>query len=153
MTTIAESDEASADARQQVVELMRENGDRTRRLLRERLKGMDLRRAEGRALMYLGANQGSSQNQLAELLYIQPIVLSRTVDALEAKGYVQRRHHPTDGRVRLLHLTPRGKSLVRTLLALRDELNNATMAGFADAELRQLADFLQKMNATLRDMT
>jgi len=49
--------------------------------------------------------------ELAARLYLDKSTASRVVDALEAKGYAERRPHPEDGRSRLLAATAAGRRL------------------------------------------
>lgn len=53
-----------------------------------------------------------SLNELAAELYLDKSTASRVVDALERKGYVQRRRNPADGRAVSLEITPSGARLV-----------------------------------------
>ncbi len=53
-----------------------------------------------------------SLNELAAELYLDKSTASRVVNALERKGYVQRRRNPADGRAVSLAVTSSGASLV-----------------------------------------
>lgn len=141
-----------AEALDQVMALMRDNGHLTRRLFRQRMKAMELTSAEARALMYLGANQGIAQGRLAEIMEVQAIVLSRIVDRLAEAGWVERRLSEADRRLRLLHLTTEGKALVRRLNRVHDELNGELTASFSEEELRLLAAGLSRINQALRQV-
>jgi DNA-binding MarR family transcriptional regulator len=140
-----------AEALEQVMGLMRDNGHLTRRLFRRHMKAMDLTGGEARALLYLGAHPGIAQGRLAEIMEVQPIVLSRTVDRLAEAGFVERRLSETDRRLRLLYLTPEGKVLTRRLNRVQDELDRAATAMLSEDELRQLAQRLERINQALRE--
>ncbi len=63
-------------------------------------------------------------NQVASRLLLDKSTTSRVVDALERKGYVNRRKHPDDGRTLQLECTPAGHELRSRLEAdilARDE--------------------------------
>ncbi|MFZ1992679.1 MAG: MarR family transcriptional regulator, partial [Solirubrobacteraceae bacterium] len=46
-----------------------------------------------------------SQQQLGRAIGMDPSSMVSTIDELEAKGWVQRRRHPTDRRAYALHIT------------------------------------------------
>ena len=52
--------------------------------------------------------EGLKQSELAEMLDLQPITLTRLVDRLCANGMIERRADPNDRRAKRLHLTPLG---------------------------------------------
>ena len=144
--------EPSAELRQQVVSLLRDTGHIHRQLFRRRIRDIALAPGEGRVLLYLGGKQGCTQAQLAELLDIQPITLTRQIDRLEQAGYVLRSASPDDRRVRLLHLTPEGKTIARQVLKLAAALNDEITAELSESTLTQLAVGLESMRAVLTRM-
>ena len=152
-TAAAASDQARPTARgAALIALLRENGHLSRQLFRRRMKALGLTAAEARAMMYIGAHPGIVQGQLAALLDVQPIALTRVVDALAIDALVERRLSPTDRRLRLLYLTAKGRSLVRRLHDLHDTLNRAITDRLSDDDLAHLAGALTEVNATLRQM-
>lgn len=85
---------------------------------------------------------------LAAAERIQPPSMTRTVSALEERGYVLRRAHETDGRVVLVSLTDQGRA---TVLADRDRRDawlarrlDALPAGDRDV-LRRAAVLMQRL--------
>jgi DNA-binding MarR family transcriptional regulator len=67
----------------------------------------DVRPAHGFALARLSFG-GATITQLAEHLDVTRQAAGQLVDELIAKGYVERRPHPTDARARLIVLTQKG---------------------------------------------
>ena len=63
---------------------------------------------DARALSSLTASSGRTMGSLAEEWKCDASTATWIVDRLEAKGLVERRPHPTDRRVKLVVLTPRG---------------------------------------------
>jgi MarR family transcriptional regulator, transcriptional regulator for hemolysin len=142
---------ARAGLLEHVMALMRDNGQLTRRIFRQRMKAMQLTGTEARTLMYLGTNQGIAQIRLAEIMEIQPIVLSRIVDRLAEAGWLERRLSDIDRRLRLLYLTSEGTTLLRQLKRVHHELHGGLTASFSEEELTQLAASLERVNAALRE--
>jgi DNA-binding MarR family transcriptional regulator len=59
------------------------------------------------------ADQPMSMRELADTLGIDPANATAVVVDLESMGLVQRRPHPTDGRVKLVEATRKGKALAK----------------------------------------
>jgi MarR family transcriptional regulator, transcriptional regulator for hemolysin len=123
------------------------------RLLRKRFEQrariLGLTRAQWQAIAYLSKNEGIQQSALAELLEIEPITLGRIVDKLAERDLVERRQHPTDRRVWLLHL----KDAARPLLSAMERIGEATrgeaLVGVSSPERDQLSEILSQMKANL----
>jgi DNA-binding MarR family transcriptional regulator len=72
----------------------------------------DLRSRHGVVLAYLD-EQGSRATELAALSGRHKQLVGRTVDELEALGYVTRSPDPSDRRAKLVVPTPRGRAVMR----------------------------------------
>ena len=88
----------------------------------------DLRPAHGFAFARL-AGDGATVGQLAEHLDVTKQAASQMVEELVTKGYVERRAHPGDARVRLIVLTPKGWACTRAA----DEAAAEVLRPWADA--------------------
>jgi DNA-binding MarR family transcriptional regulator len=92
------------------------------RLMRKRFeqnaRGLGLTRSQWQVLAHLARNEGIQQGTLAELLEVEPITLTRILDRLEEGDLVERRLHPTDRRIRLLHLKPKAHPLLEQIFAI-----------------------------------
>jgi DNA-binding MarR family transcriptional regulator len=77
----------------------------------------DLRPRHGIVLAYLD-ERGSRATELAALSGRHKQLVGRTVDELEALGYVRREPDPADRRAKLVVPTPRGRAVMR----LSDEI-------------------------------
>ena len=64
------------------------------RLMRTRFdrfaRSFGMTRAQGMILLKLHLKPGLSQNELAEILEVEPITVARLIDRLEAGGFVKR---------------------------------------------------------------
>ena len=82
----------------------------------------------------------ATASALARLEQISPQSVGATLGALEAKGLVERRADPGDGRRAVLSVTEAGRSLLRDKRNARTEqLAKALSTGFTPAELQTLA--------------
>jgi DNA-binding MarR family transcriptional regulator len=80
---------------------------------RELLAPAGLEPREFALLRAIAANEGQSQQTIGDRLQIPPRLTVAFVDALEARGLVERRQKPTDRRARALFLTPAGRDTHR----------------------------------------
>jgi len=76
------------------------------------LSAWDVTPSQMRAIRILTGHEGGVRSsELAHHLHIAPRSATEVIDALEAKGLVERSPDPTDRRATLVSLTPRGVEL------------------------------------------
>jgi DNA-binding MarR family transcriptional regulator len=110
-----------------------------RRMRQVRVEG-ELTLPESSALTRLDRGGPATASALARLEQISPQSVGATLGALEAKGLVERRADPGDGRRVVLSVTEAGRSLLRDKRNARTEqLAKALSTGFTPAELQALA--------------
>ena len=100
-----------------------------RKAFDRRAVGLGVTRAQWKVLFKLTRCPGMRQIELADMLDIEPITLSRIVDRLEEAGLVERVADPADRRAWRLHVTARAQPLVEKLRALADEMTGEAFAG------------------------
>ena len=91
--------------------------------------GLGVTRAQWKVLFKVSRQPGKRQNELAELLEVEPITLSRIVDRLEESGLVERVSDPADRRAWRLHVTAKAEPLVAKLQRAADEMTAEAFAG------------------------
>ncbi len=106
---------------------------------------LGLTRAQWLCLGRLARFPGVTQRELAELMDVAPITLSRIVTRLERDGLIARRADPADKRVRRLHLTPAAEPIIAELFTLARQLEDDILAVLTPAERRQLKDMLDRL--------
>jgi DNA-binding MarR family transcriptional regulator len=110
------------------------------RRLRQVRPDDELTLPESSALARLDRTGPATPGALAKVEQISPQSMGATLAALEARGLVERRPDPADGRRVVLSVTDAGLELLRNKRGARTEqLAHALSAGFTPAELRQLA--------------
>lgn len=100
-----------------------------RKAFDRRAVGLGVTRAQWKVLFRLHRQPGLRQIELADMLDIEPITLSRIVDRLEESGLVERRPDPSDRRAWRLHVTARAQPLIAKLRAIADDMIAETFAG------------------------
>jgi MarR family transcriptional regulator, transcriptional regulator for hemolysin len=100
-----------------------------RKAFDRRAVGMGVTRAQWKVLFRLQRQPGLRQIELADMLDIEPITLSRIVDRLEEATLVERVADPSDRRAWRLHVTARAQPLIAKLRAVADEMIAEAFAG------------------------
>ncbi|MBB3180862.1 MarR family winged helix-turn-helix transcriptional regulator [Variovorax sp. Sphag1AA] len=123
---------------------------RWRQALDARLSSAGLSDATWSALVHLHElGDGISQSQLAAAAGLDGSSLVRLLDILVDQQLVERRPHPSDRRVKLLHLTQAGRralaSIRKRLAAIEDEL----LADIDDEEAGVLLRAFEKIEARI----
>ena len=109
-----------------------------RRLRQVRVEG-ELTLPESSALVRLDRGGPTTPSELAKLEQISPQSMGATLAALQARGLVERRPDPQDGRRVVLSVTGAGRDMLLDKRNARaEQLAKALSAGFTPAELRQL---------------
>jgi DNA-binding MarR family transcriptional regulator len=106
-----------------------------RKAFDRRAVGMGVTRAQWKVLFRLERQPGLRQIELADMLDIEPITLSRIVDRLEEAGFVERVADPADRRAWRLHVTARAQPLIAKLHAVADEMIAEAFAGIEPDEI------------------
>ena len=98
-------------------------------------------RAQWAVLVRLDRSEGLKQSELAELLDLQPITLTRLLDRLSDNGLIERRADPNDRRANRLFLTPAARPLLERLTVLGEDMMGTVLAGLdAKTSERMLRD-------------
>jgi MarR family transcriptional regulator, organic hydroperoxide resistance regulator len=103
-------------------------------------------------LSSLSEQEGVSQQELAERLYVTKGNVSGLIDRLEASGLVERRAPPQDRRSYALYLTDQGRRLVRDGLALQSRLVGVTLGRLPAADVAQLDRLLGTWRDHVREL-
>lgn len=111
-------------------------------------------RAQWAVLLRLEFNEGLKQSELAEMLDLQPITLTRLVDRLAANGLIERRADPDDRRAKRLFLTDAARPLMDRLAELGNEMMGAVVEGL-DAKTieRMIAELSHTKENLKREIT
>ncbi|SEG43249.1 transcriptional regulator, MarR family [Actinacidiphila yanglinensis] len=98
-------------------------------------------------LAHLEEQQGCRATDLAAHYLLDKSTVSRQVAALERDGFLERRTDPTDHRVQVLHLAPRGVRSLAAARVRRQETFKERLAAWDPADLARFADYLVRYNA------
>jgi MarR family transcriptional regulator, transcriptional regulator for hemolysin len=107
-------------------------------------------RAQWVVLARLDRFEGLKQSELAEVLDLQPISLTRLLDKLCESGLIERRADPIDRRAKRLFLTPAARPLLEKLGNLGEELMGTALSGVDRESVQQMIDKLGVVKENLR---
>lgn len=133
----------------QLGSLLAEINRLARREFDRRVRPLGLTRAQWLFLYHLGRQPGATQSDLAELLQMEKISVSRQAARLNSAGWIHRRDHPADGRAYHLYLTPRSERIFKQLEALAARLRAEFLDGLSSARREKLLDDLALIKANL----
>jgi len=107
-------------------------------------------RAKWAVLARLERFEGLKQNELAEMLDLQPITLTRLLDGLADNGLIERRPCPNDRRAKRLFLTAAARPLLERLGDLGEDLMATALAGLDESKIAALLANLSTLKENLR---
>jgi MarR family transcriptional regulator, 2-MHQ and catechol-resistance regulon repressor len=84
-------------------------------------------------------------NVIGERIDLTTGSITTAVDRMEAKWLVARKYHPTDGRVRLVELTSKGRRLIEKACTQLTAEMDAAFASLSQAERRSLIEMLKRV--------
>ncbi len=108
-----------------------------------RIAEVGLHPPQFRVMNVIDAAEGCSQQAIAEAIGAPPSRMVAIVDELEQAGLVERRPHPSDRRVRCLHLTAAGRRKLGRGRKIAGEHEEELMRGLSPADRKRLADLLR----------
>ena len=85
----------------------------------QRARQFGISRAQWAVLIRIDRSEGLKQSELAEMLDLQPITLTRLLDRLADNGLIERRADPNDRRANRLYLKPAAKPLLGPAVGTR----------------------------------
>jgi MarR family transcriptional regulator for hemolysin len=107
-------------------------------------------RAQWAVLARLERHEGLKQAELADMLDMQPISLTRLVDRLADSGLIERRSDPNDRRAKRLFLTAAAKPVMERLDTLGDGLAGTVLSDIPAADIEQMLNGLGDIKSNLR---
>ena len=87
-----------------------------------------------KVLLHLSKNEGASQVRLCELTDVEPMMMVRILDRMEADKLLERRPDPADRRARRLYLTRKAAPILDEIDRISEVTRNEIFAGVSKAE-------------------
>lgn len=116
----------------------------------EALRRHGLTTAQMRALAVLAVRPGITVNECAVYAVMEQSTMSRTLDAMQEAGLVDRAPREGDGRVRECSLTPAGEAAFRAVWPIMLEQEARMLAGIPAPEREAFLATLRKVLRNIR---
>ena len=110
-----------------------------------------LTRTQWAVLAKIDRSEGLKQAEIAEMLEIQPITLTRLIDKLCDNGLIERRQDVNDRRINRLYLTKAARPLMAKLAVLRSEIVATACTGLDRGERQRLVRSLETIKDNVRE--
>ena len=115
----------------------------------QEVRRLDMTHSQWAVLSRIERHEGLKQSEIADMLDLQPITLTRLLDRLCDNGLIERRPDPHDRRAVAISLTAQGRALI-------DRVTDAHLANERDilqalgaADQQRLADLLRNLQVGL----
>ena len=95
--------------------------------------------------------EGLKQSELADMMDMQPITLTRLIDKLCDNGWIERRSDDSDRRVNRLYLRKAARPLLAKLADLRSELTATALQGINPADAQRMLMQLESVKENVRN--
>ncbi len=116
----------------------------------QRARQFGISRAQWAVLIRIERTEGLKQSELAELLDLQPISLTRLLDRLADNGLIERRADPNDRRANRLYLTAAAKPLLARLTELGGDMMETVLDGLDVKSIERMLKQLVALKDNLR---
>lgn len=122
-----------------------------RQTLRPKFEKLGLTPGQPGVLKALLKKTEITQKELAQMCHVDQTTLSRNLDKLVQRGYVERKTDEERRRCFLISLTPTGSEKAKEVLIVFQELEKRLTNGFSEEEQKMLYSYLERMLCNLRN--
>jgi DNA-binding MarR family transcriptional regulator len=127
--------------------------DKLHRLEGGNLARYNLTPAQFGVLAHLSANDGITQQELSEMLFVTKGNVCGLIGRLEERGLVVRVSDSVDRRINHLHLTDKGRELTSVVVPANEEFISDHMSILNDEEQSTLHSLLRRLDKSMADDT
>ena len=102
-------------------------------------------------MIALDRQDGQTPGQLAGLIGVRPPTVTKTINRLQAQGFLEKRGSETDARQAHVFLTPSGREMIRAIERSLRKTEKQAFKGLDKKEQKTLARLLSRVEANLGD--
>ena len=114
-----------------------------------RQNGVSITSDQWELVKCIGEQEGINQREIAGITFKDPASVTRIIDILEKNGAVKRESIAEDRRSYALYLTNTGKSLVRKITPLENEITSKGLNGIKKHDQDKLTEILSKIHKNM----
>lgn len=124
----------------------------SRTLLASRLLQQGLYAGQDQVMLALNENDGQTPGTLAAKLGVRPPTITKTINRLQAQGFLERRASETDSRQAQIFLTDAGRETIRSIEKSIRKTEKQAMKGLDKKDQKALAKFLSRIESNLSNI-
>lgn len=114
-------------------------------ILDQKLSHLGITSSQVRILASLWNQDGLTQKDLVQKIGIRPASLTKIIDGMVSKGWLNRRPDPKDGRFNRIYLTQQGKEVRIIVNSKVEEAEEIMLKDFSEEEMAVLKKMLLRM--------
>lgn len=116
----------------------------------QRARELGISRSQWTVLMRIDRTEGLKQSELADILDLQPISLTRLLDRLAENGLIERRPDPNDRRANRLYLLPAARPMLDELAGIGTDMMKTVLDGLDTKSVERMLGELDLIKDNLR---
>jgi DNA-binding MarR family transcriptional regulator len=116
-----------------------------RKAFTRRAAALGVTGAQWKVLFKLSLRPGLRQVELADMLDVEPITLTRILDRLQEAGLIERSPDPADRRAWRIHVTAKAEPLVEKLREIADDLTAEAFTGVNNQDVQTVRRVLAQV--------
>jgi len=117
-------------------------------IMKKALEPLALSQEQFAILMTLLTKDGISQSAIGKQVILPGYAMTRNLDALEERGFIEHQPDKNSRRSFCIMLTEEGKALAPTLFTIVSGVNEQLLSGLEENEVSQLKALLTKLMVT-----
>ncbi|RBQ27194.1 MarR family winged helix-turn-helix transcriptional regulator [Arcobacter sp. CECT 9188] len=118
-------------------------------LFAQRIKEFDITPEQWSIIFRVVETEGLTQKELSDSTYKDQANITRTIDRLEKKGFIQRQSNKTDRRISNIYPTKKAKDIVDDIALCSLNFNEELTKDFSKDEKKQLVNLLNRVYKNL----
>lgn len=103
-------------------------------------------------MLSLHQEDGQTPGQLAMRMGVRPPTITKTINRLQAQGFLEKRASEADGRQAHVYLTEAGKETIRAIEKSVRKTEKQALKGLDKKEQKALGKLLSRIEANLSDL-
>ncbi|GAB5508570.1 MAG: MarR family winged helix-turn-helix transcriptional regulator [Rhizobiaceae bacterium] len=121
----------------------------SRTMLASKLLQQGLYAGQDQIMLALNDDDGQTPGKLAAKLGVRPPTITKTINRLQAQGFLVRRASETDSRQAHIFLTESGRETIRSIEKSIRKTEKQAVKGLDKKEQKQLGKFLNRIESNL----
>jgi DNA-binding MarR family transcriptional regulator len=122
----------------------------TQSIFNYKLKELEISSGQYDFLLVIAKNEGMSQKDLGEMLYVEKSSTAKAVRKLLDKGYIFKEQAENDKRYDALYLTEKGRAAAVLVKDAFAEMIEVLSKGIPDEQIKQTVEVLKKVIGNLQ---